>query len=139
MESINFVLCIVYLLLGIANMFGALNIEDSAIFGMTIGALFLCIAPLIKNKNIRISMYILSASFILGFPMINGENEYIQGVDSNTWLLLSLSVTFLANYIGVVSSKKIELEKKEKELNQRIEDLKIIKSEIKKLNNKNRQ
>ena len=139
MESINFVLCIVYLLLGIANMFGALSIEDSAIFGMTIGALFLCIAPLIKNKNIRIIMYILSASFILVFPMINGANEYIQGVDSNTWLLLSLSVTFLANYIGVVSSKKIELEKKEKELNQRIEDLKILKSEIKKLNNKNRQ
>ena len=139
MESINFVLCIVYLLLGIANMFGALSIEDSAIFGVTIGALFLCIAPLIKNKNIRIIMYILSASFILGFPMINGANEYIQGVDSNTWLLLSLSVTFLANYIGVVSSKKIELEKKEKELNQRIEDLKILKSEIKKLNNKNRQ
>ena len=109
MESINFVLCIVYLLLGIANMFGALSIEDSAIFGMTIGALFLCIAPLIKNKNIRIIMYILSASFILGFPMINGANEYIQGVDSNTWLLLSLSVTFLANYIGVVSSKKIEI------------------------------
>lgn len=139
MESINFVLCIVYLLLGIANMFGALSIEDSSIFGMTIGALFLCIAPLIKNKNIRIIMYILSARFILGFPMINGANEYIQGVDSNTWLLLSLSVTFLANYIGVVSSKKIELEKKEKELNQRIEDLKILKSEIKKLNNKNRQ
>ena len=77
---------------------------------------------LAKNKNIRIIMYILSASFILGFPMINGANEYIQGVDSNTWLLLSLSVTFLANYIGVVSSKKIELEKKEKELNQRIEN-----------------
>ena len=52
MESINFVLCIVYLLLGIANMFGALSIEDSAIFGMTIGALFLCIAPLIKNKDV---------------------------------------------------------------------------------------
>ncbi|MDK2585016.1 hypothetical protein QOZ83_04015 [Romboutsia sedimentorum] len=136
MESINFVLCIVYLALGIVNMFGVLKIEDSAVFGMTVGTLFLCIAPLVKNKKIRIIMYIVSAGFILGFPMINGSNKYIQGVDSNTWLLLSLSVTFLANYIGTISSKKIELENRQKELNQRLDDIETLKNEIKKLNNK---
>lgn len=136
MESINFVLCVVYLILGVLNAFGFLTIEDSSVFGMTVGALFLCIAPLIKNKKFRVSIYIGSAIFILGVPMINKANEYIKGVDSNTWMLLSLSVTFLANYVSKVSTKKLEVENREKELKERLDSIELLKNEIKKMREK---
>lgn len=136
MESINFVLCIVYLILGVLNILGFLTIEESYVFGMTVGALFLCIAPLFENKYIRVIAYIGAAIFILGFPMINKANEYIQGVDSNTWLLLSLSVTFLANYLGSVTSKRKELENREKKLKESLENIEFLKNEIKKIRDK---
>lgn len=139
MESINFVLCIIYLILGVLNILGFLTIEDSSVFGMTVGALFLCIAPLIKKKQIRVIMYIGSAFCILGFPMMNKSNEYIKGIDSNTWLLLSLAVTFLANYLGKVDLKKIEDENKEKELKERSVNIELLKKEIEKMRKNNKQ
>lgn len=136
MENINFILCIVYLCLGILNLCGVLKIQDSSVFGMTLGALFLCIAPLVKNKKLRVAIYIVSAGFILGFPLIDGSNEYIQNVDSNTWMLLSLAVTFLANYIAKVESTKFELNNREKELNKKLADIKKLENQIKKMNEK---
>ena len=130
MENINFILCILYLILGILNMFGIMIIDDISVFGMTVGTLFLCLAPLFNKKNIRVIYYILAAGFVVGFHYINGASRLIDGVDNNTWLLLSLSVTFLANFLGKVESDATNNKKTTEELNKKANDIKILKKQI---------
>lgn len=133
MESINFVLCIVYLILGLLNVIGLMKIEDSAVFGMTVGTLFLCISPLFDNKKIRVILYIIAASFIVGFQLISGSNELVKGVDNNTWMLLSLSVTFLANYLGKVKRDRLDIKNRGEDLKRKSSDIKLLEDEINKL------
>ena len=136
MESINFVLCIVYLILGLLNIIGLMKIEDSAVFGMTVGTLFLCLSPLFDNKKIRVVLYIIAASFIVGFQLISGSNELVKGVDNNTWMLLSLSVTFLANYLGKVKRNRLDIKNRSEDLKRKSSDIKLLKDEINKLKSK---
>lgn len=133
MESINFVLCIVYLILGLLNVIGLIKIEDSAVFAMTVGTLFLCISPLFDSKNIRVILYIIAASFIVGFQLISGSNELVKGVDNNTWMLLSLSVTFLANYLGKVKRDRLDIKNRGEDLKRKSSDIKLLKNEINRL------
>ena len=138
MENINFILCIVYLIVTVLNIFEIVKIENSSVFGMTVGALFLCLAPLFDKKMIRLAFYIFAAGFIVGFDLLKNANEIIKDIDGNTWLLLSLSVPFLAHFIGKVNLDKINEEKRNEALNKKSENIqelqKIIK-EIKKYNN----
>ena len=130
MENINFILCIVYLFLGVLNIMGVITIEDSAIFGMTIGALFLCIAPLCNKKTLRIMFYIMAAGFIVAFQLIDGTNDIVKNIDNNTWLLLSLSITFLANYLSSIKSREFQLKSRDNEAKRRKNDIQILKNEI---------
>ena len=134
MENVNCILCIIYLLLGILNIVGMVNIEECAIFGLTIGALFLCIAPLFDKKIWRGLFYFLAAGFIVGFQLIDGANDIIKNIDNNTWLLLSLAVTFLANYLS--TTKAIELKLKDRENGNKIRenDIQTLK-EVQRLRN----
>lgn len=133
MENINFILCIIYLFLGILNIIGVITIEDSAIFGMTVGALFLCIAPLCDKKIFRVLFYIMAAGFIVGFQLIDGTNDIVKNIDNNTWLLLSLSITFLANYLSAIKSREFQIKSRDDEIKRRKNDIEILKNEISKL------
>ncbi|PJI08666.1 MULTISPECIES: hypothetical protein [Clostridium] len=135
MENINFILCIIYLLLAVLNIIGVITITDSAIFGMTVGALFLCIAPLFNKKIFRILFYIMAAGFIVGFQLINEANKIVKNIDNNTWLLLSLSVTFLSNFLSTIKSRKFQLKSKSSEIKKRKDDIQTLKNEINKYKN----
>lgn len=127
MGNINLYLCIIYLLLAAANIFGMIKLEQGVIFAMTSGALFLCIAPLFKRTICKDLFYIFALGLLLVFPLINNSNIIAYGFDGNTWMLLSLSVTFLSNYISKNNNDKAELQKRNKDLLQMIEELKKIK------------
>ena len=136
MENINFILCIVYLILTILNILEMVKIENSSVFGMTVGALFLCLAPLFDKKIIRVIFYIFASGFIVGFDLLKNANEIIKDVDGNTWLLLSLSVTFLANFLGKVNFDKINEEKRTEQLNKKLESIQEL-QKIKEHNSRN--
>lgn len=136
MENINFILCIVYLILTILNILEMVKIENSSVFGMTVGALFLCLAPLFDKKIIRVIFYIFASGFIVGFDLLKNANEIIKDVDGNTWLLLSLSVTFLANFLGKVNLDKINEEKRTEQLNKKLESIQEL-QKIKEHNSRN--
>lgn len=130
MENINFILCIIYLILGILNIFGQITIENSSVFGMTVGTLFVCLAQLFDTKWLKTLMWIFAAGFIIGFPMLNEANNFIKDVDNNTWLLLSLSITFLSNFLNNVNNDSINIEKKNKELNKKLEKINKTKDKL---------
>ena len=137
MENVNFILCIVYLILAILNIFQVIKIENSSAFGMTVGALFLCLAPLFDKKIIRVIFYIFASGLILGFDLLKNANEIIKDVDENTWLLLSLSITFLANFLGKVNSDKINEEKRTEQLNKKSENIQELQKIIKEMKEHN--
>lgn len=130
MENINFILCIVYFGLGLLNILGIINLNESQVFAMTVGTLFLCLAPLFKKKNDRVFMYIIAAFFYIGFPLIIDAEKLIKDVDSNTWLLFSVAVTFLSNFINNNRTRKSEANQKNKELKDMLSKLSLLCSEL---------
>lgn len=137
MVNVNFIACILYVMLSISNMLGYINIDNSEVFGMTLGTLFLCIAPLFSKKHEKIKFlnYLLAIIFIVGFHLFKDSEIIAKNSESNTWLLLSLGVTFLSNYINELNRKSNEIEKRNAQLKNDKEQIEKLKKEVQKLKN----
>lgn len=95
-------------------MCGWVVIPDALVLGLTIGTALFCLAAFYDNKpKFKFIINILGATFIIIIPVSNFANELLKEFDSNTWTLLSLSMTFLSNYWNKVNRDKIRIEKKE--------------------------
>lgn len=136
MEDINLVLFAVYFILAILNLCGMVCLNSSAVFGMTIGSLLLCLIPVLDSKKIRVIMYVIAFGFIIGFQYISKSEEWTKDIDSNTWLFLSLSVTFLTNFISKNEKEKIEIDAKLEEAKKCANQIETLKDMINKLKNK---
>lgn len=123
-ENINLILSVIYLILAIINICGGVSIDEPSIFGMTIGTLFLCLAQVVEDgSKIKFLMNFLGIGGIIIIPLLNYSTELIKYSDSNTWMLLSLSITFLSNFIAKVNDEKKQNEIKKQELNKNCKDL----------------
>lgn len=123
-ENVNLILSVIYLILAIINICGGVSIDEPSIFGMTIGTLFLCLAQVVEDgSKIKFLMNFLGMGAIIIIPLLNYSTELIKYSDSNTWMLLSLSITFLSNFIAKVNDEKKQNEIKKQELNKNCKDL----------------
>lgn len=124
-----------YLLATFANMCGWVVIPDALVLGLTIGTTLFCLAAFYDNKpKFKFIINILGASFIIIIPVSNLVNELLKEFDSNTWTLLSLSMTFLSNYSNKVNRDKIRIERKKESYNK---TLAVIEEVSKKLRQNN--
>ncbi|MGN2368841.1 hypothetical protein ACTFJW_02125 [Clostridium cagae] len=132
MVNVNFIACILYIILSIGNMLGYISIDNSEVFGMTLGTLFLCIAPLFSQKQEKIKFlnYLLAIMFVVGFHLFKDSAIIAENSETNTWLLLSLAVTFLSNYFNELNRKSNEIEKRNAQLKKEKEQIEKLKKEV---------
>lgn len=136
MVNINLIACILYVVISVANMLGYINIDNANIFGMTVGTLFLCIAPLFpkKQEKMKFINYFIAGLFIIGFPLFKDSLIIANNSETNTWLLLSLAVTFLSNFMSDINKKRSKVEDDNEKLKKDREDIKKLRDKLK--NNK---
>ncbi len=153
MKGIDFHKILIFLIfysMTILNWFGYIYITEYGIFGMTVGGLFVCISTCFQGnktygKKIKIRITYIFQKFIYGlgwfFIVISAYfkknfilDSLIQSLDSNTLMLLSLSVTFLS----LIIADKSQLRQKERleEIEKRIDtDIENAKRENEKIEN----
>jgi hypothetical protein len=125
-------LAIVFLSLSALNYFQVTEISEKAVFGFTVGALFMSISAgfdgeiIILKKNIQVNISSIFKSFfyysswliIFGFLVIK-ETDFIKqlvtGIDSNTLMLVSLGITMLSIRTSEINARRIEQRQKEAE------------------------
>lgn len=103
------IITLIFFIMSALNFYGLLNIQSYGVFGLTVGALFICISTCFEGslyiKNIDIWKIIKDIFYFSGWMFMVvivyfKENttfkELIMVFDSETLMLLSLGFTFLS-------------------------------------------
>ncbi|ELC8342598.1 hypothetical protein ACSXDC_00860 [Clostridium perfringens] len=121
MRIYDLAFCIIYSALALFELIGMVDLNDKVILGMTLGSLGLCIVPLMKNNKAKKCLFILSLAAIIAFQYIVNIDKYIKGFDGNIFMLISLAVIFLTNYLNYIENEKSKKEVLKKDIKSNIE------------------
>ncbi|NOH17268.1 hypothetical protein [Clostridium cochlearium] len=136
----KFIITLIFFIMSALNFYGLLNIQPYGVFGLTFGALLICISTCFEGnlnvKSINIWKIIKNLFYFGGWIFIVitvylKENltlkEFMMAFNGNTLMLLSLSFTFLSLMVSDWNQKN----QKEKNANERkrIDDLIKIQDE----------
>lgn len=131
------IITVIFFLMSFLNFFNLLNIQSYGVFGLSIGALFICISTCFEGEltmiGINVWSVIKNIFYFAGWIFIVisiylKQNIFfdtlIKAFDSNTLMLLSLGFTFLSLIVSDWSQKKQQekIVQESKELDKLIEE-----------------
>jgi hypothetical protein len=133
----KFIITIIFFIMSFLNYFGFLSIHTYGVFGITFGALMICISTCFEGdlylgnldiwKIIKNFFYVIGWIFIVITVYLKQNDVLINLInifDSNTLMLLSLAFTFLSLMVSDWNQKR-QSEIIEKERNKLDELIKI--------------
>ncbi|OOM36125.1 hypothetical protein CBEIJ_51720 [Clostridium beijerinckii] len=87
----------------VCNISGIIELNNTAVFLMTVGTIFISLAEIFENIRVRAIYYILGGVFIVIGPALKKfswlENQ-IKIMDPNNLMLVSITVLFLSMYVN---------------------------------------
>lgn len=143
----KFIIALIFFMMAFLNFYGLLEIKLYGVFGLTFGALLICISTCfegnLNTRKINVWSVIKNIFYFLGWIFIViaiylKDNEFfksfIDAFDGNTLMLLSLAFTFLSLMVSDWNQKN-----QEEQINQEAEKLdKLIKIQDEKQEELNR-
>ncbi|MGL5614437.1 hypothetical protein [Cetobacterium sp.] len=124
------IFCVIFLVMTVLNALNIIEIPVYGIYSLTLGALFICISTCCKSNRIKIGWYSFGIGVMTVGVYIKSNdfiNVLIDKIDSNTLMLLSLSVTFASLIVANIS-----VEKQRNRVDKYAEDLGAIKRRLEK-------
>ncbi|MGL5901487.1 MAG: hypothetical protein ACRCZO_02285 [Cetobacterium sp.] len=114
MSKSNYIVSIIFFILGVANFFGIVNMNDYTIFSWSLGSLCFAIEPChSENPKSSFILALLGYVCLFCFPFFKFKilDDIIEciGIDTNTMMILAIAFTLLA------VAKNMDKEKKQKE------------------------
>jgi hypothetical protein len=119
MNKDKFIITVIFFIMAILNYFGVLSIDAKGVFGITSGALMICISTCfegdlhIKGVNIwKIVKYIFyfTGWILIVVTVYLKESDMLKNImiafDSNTLMLLSLGFTFLSLIVSETNQSR---------------------------------
>lgn len=119
MDKHKFIITVIFFIMAILNNFGLLIIDEKGVFGITFGALMICVSTCFEGdfyivkinawKIIKNTFYFMGWIFIVVTVYLK-DNVILKNImetfESSTLMLLSLGFTFLALMVSQFNLKK---------------------------------
>lgn len=131
----KFIITLIFFMMAFLNFYGLLEIKPYGVFGLTFGALLICISTCFEGslniKNINVwngikNIFYFSGWIFIVIAIYLKDNEvfksFIDAFDGNTLTVLSLGFTFLSLMVSDWNQKKQkdQMEQESKKLDELI-------------------